>query len=89
MIKVDSIEKFINDEGLDINDTEKVSVSVRLNKNKIKYVKYLAYKTGKSYSEIIDNFFNVSGDEFSDNYGCLSICDTEIYATTNNLDTYK
>lgn len=65
MIEVMSIEAFIKSEELDINDETRETVSVRIDTNRLKYLKYLSYKTGRSVSTIVNDSMCLNTEGFS------------------------
>lgn len=65
-VKVMEISDFVEKEGLDIDDFSKESMSISINSNKVKYIKYLSYKTGKTMSNIVESLMCLNFEELHD-----------------------
>lgn len=83
------MEEFILSEGLDPNDESKEVMSISINANKVKYIKYLSYRTGLSSSKILETLLCVNPEEIGDNeegniYGNIN-SDNKIIAVSNRL----
>lgn len=82
MILVKDFDAFIIDEALDVNDDSRETASVRIDVNRLKYIRYLAYKTGKTTSEILNDTICLNGEAFSTNRLSGTLCG-ETYAVTH------
>ena len=81
MILVKDFDTFVNDEKLDLSNDSRETVSVRIDKNRLKYIKYIGYMTGETVSSIINDTICLNREDFSTNELCGTICG-ETYATT-------
>lgn len=82
MILVKDFDAFLIEEGLDANDDSRETASVRVDVNRLRYIKYLSYKTGKTVSEILNDVIVLNREEFSTNKMSGTICG-ETYAVTH------
>lgn len=83
------VDEFVLAEGLDPNDNSKDTTSISINANKLKYIKYLSYRTGFSVSKIIESLLCINIEEIGDNdegniYGCTGP-DNKTVAMSNRL----
>lgn len=82
MILVKDFDAFVEEEGLDITDNTRETASVRIDVNRLKYMRYLSYKTGKTLSEIINDNICLNREEFSSPILC-GTANNEVYAVTH------
>lgn len=77
-------KEFIESERLDKNDASRKSTSVTMNKNRLKYFKYIAYKTDRNLSDIIESMLYSDFDEFTDMNPLTMAC-ADTFAKTHNF----